>query len=173
MSDSLIFAHFLFFGERCEWIAHFAQIKWAMWANRSFCSPKMSDSLKSLRGNEQCEQIAHFTHQKWVNRSFFWANRSFAHYCFLDKKRAICSEIEWVNSQPWLDSGEEWVGQGRRMCRTAEKNGWDSGEGINPVSIFCLCCFSISLCWVYNTHFARGAEQFFCWSETYSKVGVY
>ena len=58
MSESLIFAHFIIFGERCEWIAHFAHIKWAMWANRSFRSPK----------------------SKWVNRSFFWANRSFANF---------------------------------------------------------------------------------------------
>ena len=67
MSESLIFAHFLFFGERCEWIAHFAQIKWAMWANRSGRSPKMSE---------------------WVNRSFFWANRSFAHFWAKNKRIA-------------------------------------------------------------------------------------
>ena len=73
------FAHFLFFCERCEWIGHFAQIKWAMWANRSGRTPKMS---------------------KWVNRSFFWANRSFAH--FWTKKRAIRSKIKLANSQPWL-----------------------------------------------------------------------
>ena len=63
MSESLIFAHFLFFGERCEWIAHFAQIKWAMWANRSFRSPKMSDH----------ERFAQFAQRKWAmcgNRSF-------------------------------------------------------------------------------------------------------
>ena len=43
MRKSLFFSYFLFFGERCEWIAHFAHIKWAMWGNRSFCSPKMSN----------------------------------------------------------------------------------------------------------------------------------
>ena len=53
MSESLIFAHFLFFGEWCEWIAHFAQIKWAMWVNRSFHSPKMSDHER-------------FTQRKWA-----------------------------------------------------------------------------------------------------------
>ena len=52
-------AHSLFFGERCEWIAQVAHQKWAMWANRSGRSPKMSE---------------------WVNRSFFWANCSFAHF---------------------------------------------------------------------------------------------
>ena len=77
MSESLTFAHFLFFGEQCEWIVHFAQIKWAMWANRWGRSPKMSnharfDSLRSLRGNER----------SWANHSGRspkkrkWANRS-------------------------------------------------------------------------------------------------
>ena len=93
-------AHFLFFGERCEWIAHFAQIKWAMWANCSGRSPKMSDvseSLRSLTKNEQPwairsgrseemshrERIAHVCSpkmSKWVNCSIFLANRSFAHF---------------------------------------------------------------------------------------------
>ena len=42
-----------------ERFAQVTQRKWAMWANRSFRSPKMSE---------------------WVNCSFFWANRSFAHF---------------------------------------------------------------------------------------------
>ena len=45
--------------ERCERIAQVAHQKWAMWANCSGRSPKMSE---------------------WVNHSFFWANRSFAHF---------------------------------------------------------------------------------------------
>ena len=61
------FAHFLFFGEQCEQIAQVAHQKWAMWANRSGRSPKMSDH----------EQIAQVAHQKWANRSFFWAKHSF------------------------------------------------------------------------------------------------
>ena len=77
MSESLIFAHFLFFGERCEWIAHFAQIKWAMWANSSGRSPKISDhegfaqvaqrkwaimneSLRSLTLNERMSELLIF-----------------------------------------------------------------------------------------------------------------
>ena len=43
------FAHSLFFGEQCERIAQVAHQNWAMWANRSGCSPKMSDVSKSLR----------------------------------------------------------------------------------------------------------------------------
>ena len=76
ISKSLIFAHYLFFGERCEWIAHFSQIKWAMWANRSFRSPKMSD-------HERFAQIAQRKWAMWANRSFRspkmskWVNRSF------------------------------------------------------------------------------------------------
>ena len=42
-------AHSLFFNERCEQIAQVAHKKWAMWANRSGHSPKMSDVSKSLR----------------------------------------------------------------------------------------------------------------------------
>ena len=70
MSESLIFAHFLFLvrdvseslislksNEWCEWIAHFAHQKWAT----------ISDLLRSLRGNERCERMAHFAHQKWAN----------------------------------------------------------------------------------------------------------
>ena len=68
VSDSLTISHFL----------------WEMWANRSGCSPKMSDvsgSLRSLTKNEQpwairshrseemsdCERIAQVAHQKWAN----------------------------------------------------------------------------------------------------------
>ena len=56
MSELLIFAHFHFFSEWCEWIAHFAQIKWAMWANGSFRSPKMRDEKQAI-----CSEI------KWAN----------------------------------------------------------------------------------------------------------
>ena len=45
--------------ERCEQIAQVARRKGAMWANRSGRSPKMSE---------------------WANRSFFWANRSWANF---------------------------------------------------------------------------------------------
>ena len=52
------FAHSLVYGEQCEQISQVAHQKWAMWANRSNCSPKMS---------------------KWANCLFFWAkNERFA-----------------------------------------------------------------------------------------------
>ena len=49
-------AHSLFFGERCEWIAQVAHPKWAMWANRSDRSPKMSNN----------ERFAYIAQRKWV-----------------------------------------------------------------------------------------------------------
>ena len=101
MRESLIFAHFLFFGEWCEWFTHC----------RSFPLSDVSKSLRALAKNERCERIAQVAHQKWwvtmsdsptllrrnerswairsgrspkmsewVNHSFFWANRSFAHF---------------------------------------------------------------------------------------------
>ena len=95
MSESLIFSLFLWratwairsqsliSSEQCERIAHFAQIKWEMWANRSGSSPKMSNLLTSLNGNERswANRSGHsLKMSEWVNRLFFWANRSFAHF---------------------------------------------------------------------------------------------
>ena len=57
MRESLIFAHFLFFGERCEQFAH----------DRSFLLIDVSESLKLLTKNEQCERIAQVAYQKWPN----------------------------------------------------------------------------------------------------------
>ena len=90
ISESLIFAHFLFFGEQCEWIAHFTQIKWAMWANRSGRSPKMSDH----------ERFAQVAHQKWANEWITHFFERIAHSLIFGQKRAICLEIKWANSQP-------------------------------------------------------------------------
>ena len=51
LSESLIFAHFLLFGER---FAH----------NCSFPLRDVSESLRLLTKNERCEQIAQVAHQK-------------------------------------------------------------------------------------------------------------
>ena len=59
--------------ERCERITQVAHQKWAT----------MSDSLRSLRGNERSWANHSGRSSKiseWVNRSFFWANRLFAHF---------------------------------------------------------------------------------------------
>ena len=102
VSKLLIFAYFLFFGEWCEWIAHFAQIKWVMRAN---LSPKMSnheqfaqvaqrkwaimsESLRSLTKNEQMSVLLIFLSKSLIGK-------------FLDKKRVTCLEIKSANSQPW------------------------------------------------------------------------
>ena len=97
MSESLIFAHFLFFGERCEWIAHFAHQKWAT----------MSDSLRSLRGNERCERITHFAHQKWANE---WIAHFFG--------RIAYSLIFWKNEQFARKSNEQIPSPGRSQRKS-------------------------------------------------------
>ena len=51
------FAHSLIFGEQCEQIAQGAHQKWAMWANCSGGSSKMSDH----------EWFAQVAHKKWAN----------------------------------------------------------------------------------------------------------
>ena len=67
------FAHSLIFGEWCERIAQVAYQKWAMWANHSGRSPKMSE---------------------WSNHSFFWANRSFAHFFAKNKRFARKIDVQ-------------------------------------------------------------------------------
>ena len=107
MSESLIFAHFLFLmsnvseslislksNERCERIPHFAHKNERPWAIHSGRSEEMSDvskSLISLTKNERMSESLIFFSESLI-RSFF------------DKKRAIRSEIKWANSQPCLKS---------------------------------------------------------------------
>ena len=59
--------------EWCEWIAQVSHQKWAT----------MSNSIRSLRGNERSwanRSGCSLKMSEWVDRSFFWANRSFAHF---------------------------------------------------------------------------------------------
>ena len=73
-------------------IRSFPLFYWAMWANRSGRSPKMSEQsrlLRSLTKNEQMSESLNFLSESLI-RSFF------------HKKRAICSENRWANSQPWF-----------------------------------------------------------------------
>ena len=86
MSESLIFAHFLFFGERWEWIAHFALIKWVMWTNPSGRSEEMSDR----------EGIAQVAHQKWVNE---WIP-CFFHFWAKNERFARKTD-DWILSPVW------------------------------------------------------------------------
>ena len=98
--------HFLFFGERCEWIAHFAQIKWAMWANRSFRSPKMSDHERFAQVAQRkwaivSESLILLTKNERMSESLIFLSESLIH-SFFDQKRAIRSEIKWANSHPCI-----------------------------------------------------------------------
>ena len=78
MSKSLISS----FGEQCEWIAQVAHKKWAMWANHSGRSPKMSH-------NEWFAQVAH---QKWTNEQIACFFERIAHSLIFLQKKVICSE---------------------------------------------------------------------------------
>ena len=72
--------------EQCEWIAQVAYQKWAT----------MSNSLRSLRGNEQSWANCSGRSPKmseWGNHSLF---ELIAHL-----QQAIRSKIQWANSQPW------------------------------------------------------------------------
>ena len=55
-----LFAHYLFFNERCEPIAQVAHQKWAIWANHSGHPPKISDHERFTQVTHQNEQIAHY-----------------------------------------------------------------------------------------------------------------
>ena len=52
---------------------------------------EQSRLLRSLTKNEQMSESLNFLSESLI-RSFF------------HKKRAICSENRWANSQPWLDT---------------------------------------------------------------------
>ena len=100
MSESFIFAHFLSFGEQCEWIAHFAQIKWAMWANRSGRSPKMSDH----------ERFAQVAHQKCVNEQIVRFFKRIAHSLnFSAKTSNLLRKLERISNPEFvLQQNHSW-----------------------------------------------------------------
>ena len=83
----------------------------------SFMVSDVSESLRSLTINERCEQIAQGAHQKWAtisnslrslraNRSFFWANCSFAIFWAKNEpftrktnERILSPALEWETSK--------------------------------------------------------------------------
>ena len=67
---------------------------WAMRMNRSGRSPKMSD-------HERFAQVADKNEQ--MSESLIFLSKLLIH-SFLGKKRAICSENRWANSQPWNEA---------------------------------------------------------------------
>ena len=104
MSESLIFSHFFLFGEQFLWIAHFAQIKWGMWVNRSGPSPKMSNHEKFAQVAQRkwaivSKSLRLLTKNKRMSESLIFLCKSLIR-SFLGKKLAICLENRWANSQP-------------------------------------------------------------------------
>ena len=76
----------------------------------SFLVSDVSESLRSLTKNEWCERIAQVacTKNEQISESLNFLRESLIR-SFLGKKRAICSEIRWANSQPWVFLGWELV----------------------------------------------------------------
>ena len=111
MSESLIFAHFLFFCERCEWIAHFSQKKMKE-VNESLISHIKNErpcAIRSGRSEEMSnvrELLISLTKKEWMSESPIFLSESLVR-SFLDKKQKIRSEMKWANSQPWVEDEEE------------------------------------------------------------------
>ena len=85
---------FFWKNERIALFRSFPLFWWAMWVNCSFRSNQMSDgseSLVSLTKNERPLAICSGRSEEmreWVNCSFFWENRSFAHFWAKNKRFA-------------------------------------------------------------------------------------
>ena len=102
------FAHSLILDDQCERIAQVAHQKWAMWAIRSGCSPKVSDHV----------WFAQVTHQKWANERiarFFSSSLIFlqktselfwraGHICLSTRKRGTLKHKQCLPlmSQNWV-----------------------------------------------------------------------
>ena len=70
----------------------FLMREWAMWANRSGRSPKMSDHVG----------FSQVSHQRWANERIACFLSKSIICSFFRKKRVICSENRWANFQPWF-----------------------------------------------------------------------
>ena len=68
----------------------------------SFLKSNVSESIRSLSKNERCERIAQVAQQKWANERIARFFEQIAHLLIFRKKRAIHSENQWANSQPWF-----------------------------------------------------------------------
>ena len=94
MSESLFFAHFRFFGERCERIPHFAHQKW--WVICPGRSEEMSDRAR----------IAQVAHQKWANEQIAHFFEQIAHLLIFGQKTSD-SLGKPMSKFPALDSIDE------------------------------------------------------------------
>ena len=175
MSKSLIFAHFLFFDERCERFTH----------DHSFPLSDVSKLLRSLFKNEWCERIAFVAHQKWatmsdsltslrenewswanrscrspkmsewVNHSFFWVNRLFAHFWaknerFARKTDAIPSPDISPSTNTWFHHLPHFVTYSM-LCK--------SGGSSCQVFLFKIFIKKTRRYWVASTIFLLRAVQ--------------
>ena len=71
--------------------------KWAMWANRSGRSPKMSDVSKLLRSltiMSDHEQFAQVAHQKWTNEQITWFFERIAHWLIFRKNEHFAQKTD-------------------------------------------------------------------------------
>ena len=128
MSESLIFAHFLFFGERCERFAH----------DCSGCSPEMSNVSDH-------ERIAQVAHQKWANRlENRWA--TFHPWVYVwsvtySYKWATASQNEPLS---YVSTSSGFNYDGRSSTRTQDLRPSSSLHVTNAQAFTWLLCISIS-----------------------------
>ena len=117
MSESIIFAHFLFFGEWFERFTHDRSIPLSNVSKSLRLLTKIrevSESLRLLTKNEQpwairsgcseemsdvSELLILLTKNERMSESLIFLSESLI-CSFLGKKRAICSENRWANCQP-------------------------------------------------------------------------
>ena len=104
------FAHSLYFGEHHR---SGRSQKWAMWANRSGCSHKMSDherfaQVAQMKWGIVSESLRSLTKNERIARFFEWI----AHLLIFGQKPVIRSENRWANSQPW-----DWPTSNKKYVR--------------------------------------------------------
>ena len=122
MSKSLISS----FGEQCEWIAQVAHQKWAMWANRSGRSPKMSNHERFAQVTQRkwaivSESLRSLIKNKHMSESLIFLSKLLIH-SFLGKKN------EWFTHTLFF---EEWCKQIAQVLMTKEQL-WANRSGRSP-----------------------------------------
>ena len=92
-------------------------IRFFILKNERFAHPLflMSDVSELLRLLTKNERIAQVAHQKWANRSFFWANRSFAN--FLAKNEQFAQKTDEQIPSPAETSQSLWGRGGQRLFK--------------------------------------------------------
>ena len=125
---------FPFFNERCEQMAQVAHQKWMMWAT---CSETMSKWLRSLTKNERMSESLMVAHKKWAtwaSCSFFWVNRSFAHF-FAKNKRFAQKTDEQIPNPAYCSS-------------TVNLFTWGGGQCVQIVKYYTWTTYTVNICFV-------------------------